>query len=97
MYKSFLAFIEQVIRDAVAQVLEARLPQKMPQENEEQSDYYSRDELCRLAHISSTTLWRMEQEGLVPKVKFVRTNLYPRKEINDLMASGKLNKHPRKP
>ena len=97
MYKSFLAFIEQVIRDAVAQVLEARLPQKMPQENEKQSDYYSRDELCRLAHISSTTLWRMEQEGLVPKVKFGRTNLYPRKEINDLMASGKLNKHPRKP
>lgn len=97
MYKSFLAFIEQVIRDAVAQVLEARLPQKMPQENEKQSDYYSRDELCRLAHISSTTLWRMEQEGLVPKVKFGRTNLYPRKEINDLLASGKLNKHPRKP
>lgn len=97
MYKSFGAFIEQVIRDAVTQVLEARLPQKMPQENEEQSDYYSRDELCRLAHISSTTLWRMEQEGLVPKVKFGRTNLYPRKEINDLLASGKLNKHPRKP
>ncbi len=96
MIKIFTDYIEQVIRDVVAQVLEARLSQTKPQENEEQSDYYSRDELCRLAHISSTTLWRMEQEGLVPKVKFGRTNLYPRKEINDLLASGKLNKHTRK-
>jgi hypothetical protein len=88
--------LEQAIKDAVAQAMEAWQPKTMPQESEQPSEYYTRDELCHMAHISPTTLWRMEQEGLVPKVKFGRTNLYPRKEINDLLASGKLNKHTRK-
>ena len=52
-----------------------------------------RQELCRLAHISTCTLWRMESEGLIHKMKFGRRNLYKKDEIDVLLASGKLAKY----
>lgn len=57
--------------------------------------YYDRDEVCRLAHVSYTTLWRMEKDGVIEKHKVRRRNLYLRKEVDDLTASGKLAKYSR--
>lgn len=57
--------------------------------------YYDRDEVCRLAHVSHTTLWRMEREGAIEKHKVRRRNLYLRSEVDDLIASGKLAKYSR--
>lgn len=53
--------------------------------------YCSRDEVCDMAHISYSTLWRMEQEGLIKKIKVGRRNLYLNSDIEDLLASGSLH------
>lgn len=88
--------LEQAITEAVAQAIEARLPVlEQPHESEQPSEYYSRDELCHLAHISSSTLWRMEQDGLIKKRKFGRKNLYLKSEIDALLQEGNLAKRSR--
>ncbi len=87
--------LEQAIKDAVAQAIKTMLPEKEAKVSEKQSEYYTRDELCHLAHISASTLWRMEKDKLIPKLKFGKTNLYPKKEIDELLMSGKLNKYSR--
>lgn len=72
------------------------LQQDQPSEPEDDvNKYYDRSELCKLAHISSTTLWRMEKEGLVEKRKFGRKNLYLRADIDRLLATGKLHLYTR--
>lgn len=87
--------LEQAIKDAIAQAIEAKTPVKEVEESKQQSEYYTRDELCHLAHISASTLWRMEKNKLVPKLKFGKTNLYSKKVIDELLATGKLNKYAR--
>ena len=87
--------LEQAIKDAIAQAIEANKPVKEVEESKQQSEYYTRDELCHLAHISASTLWRMEKDKLVPKLKFGKTNLYSKKVIDELLATGKLNKYAR--
>lgn len=87
--------LEQAIKDAIAQAIEAKTPVKEVKESKQQSEYYTRDELCHLAHISASTLWRMEKDKLVPKLKFGKTNLYSKKVIDELLATGKLNKYAR--
>ena len=87
--------LEQAIKDAIAQAIEAKKPVKEVEESKQQSEYYTRDELCHLAHISASTLWRMEKDKLVPKLKFGKTNLYSKKVIDELLATGKLNKYAR--
>lgn len=73
--------------------LPAQTNQRQVQKVEEK--YYDRDEVCRLAHVSHTTLWRMEREGVIEKHKVRRRNLYLRNEVDDLIASGKLAKYSR--
>ena len=87
--------LEQAIKEAVAQAIEAQTPAKDVKENEESSPYYTRDELCHLAHISASTLWRMEKDKLIRKRKFGKTNLYLKEEIHELLESGKLDKYSR--
>ena len=87
--------LEQAIKDAIAQAIEAKTPVKEVKESKQQSEYYTRDELCHLVHISASTLWRMEKDKLVPKLKFGKTNLYSKKVIDELLATGKLNKYAR--
>ena len=99
MMQNFISFridgLEQAIKDAVAQAFETKTPAKEVKESKQQSEYYTRDELCHLAHISASTLWRMEKDNIVPKLKFGKTNLYSKKVIDELLATGKLNKYAR--
>ena len=82
--------IAEIVKDAIA----ASLPSsQMQQDNSEDSSYYTRSELCQLAHITETTLWRLEREGVIKKIKFGRKNLYSKQEVNQLIKSGKLAKY----
>lgn len=60
--------------------LTANVKPQPSQKGKEQ--YYDRDEVCRLAHVSYTTLWRMEKNGVIEKHKVRRRNLYLRKEVD---------------
>ena len=97
MIKDFISVnvegIQEAIKEAVAEALGNNV--QIAKTEEKNSEYYDRQELCRLAHISTCTLWRMESEGLIHKMKFGRRNLYDKEEIDALLASGKLAKYSR--
>jgi len=57
--------------------------------------FYDRDELCELLHIAYPTLWRIEKSGLLRCQKVGRKNLYNKKEVDQLIKSGKLAKYNR--
>ena len=84
MIKDFISVnvegIQEAIKEAVAEALGNNV--QIAKTEEKHSEYYDRQELCRLAHISTCTLWRMESEGLIHKMKFGRRNLYDKEEID---------------
>ena len=86
--------IEEIVRGAV---LATTQPSQKPIENTEGSAYYTRAELCQLAHITESTLWRLERAGIIKKIKLGRKNLYPRIEVEALLGSGGFSKQQKKP
>ena len=86
--------IAEIVKDAIA----ASLPSSQKQQdNSEDSSYYTRSELCQLAHITETTLWRLEKEGVIKKIKFGRKNLYSRLDVDALLGSGGFHIPPKNP
>jgi len=61
----------------------------------EDEGFYDRDEICGLLHIAYPTLWRIEKCGLLRCQKVGRKNLYNKKEVDQLIKSGKLAKYNR--
>lgn len=89
--------LEEAIAEAVAKVLEQFRSEAQPTAPQSHSvdspsEFYTREELCHMAHISPCTLWRMEKDGLIRKLKFGKKNLYPKREVDALLESGKLSK-----
>ena len=84
--------VRQAIREEKGRYIENVVIQKDPA----QPEYYDRKQLCKLAHISSSTLWRLEEEGLIKKMKFGRRNLYSKADIDNLIKSAQLNKYSRR-
>ena len=54
----------------------------------QESEYYTRDELCARLHITYTTLWRMEKRGDIQAYKIGRRNLYSKQEVDALISNG---------
>ena len=76
--------IAEIVKDAVS----ANLPSPQQQDNAEDSAYYTRSELCQLAHITETTLWRLEKASIIRKIKLGRKNLYSRLDVDALLGSS---------
>lgn len=78
----------QIIQDSVAEAMRnyASLPKQ--ETKEKAPEYYTKSELCQLLHITETTLWRLENKGVIRKIKVGRKNLYLRSDIDELIASG---------
>ena len=78
----------QIIQDSVAEAMRnyASLPKQ--ETKEKAPEYYTKSELCQLLHITETTLWRLENKGVIRKIKMGRKNLYLRSEIDAFIASG---------
>lgn len=77
--------IAQIVKEAVSDSLQ---PSQKTFENSEDSAYYTRAELCQLAHITESTLWRLEKSGVIRKIKLGRKNLYSRLDVEALLGSG---------
>ena len=82
--------IQEAVRQAIREEIGKQV-KNMPV----QPEYYERKQLCELAHISPSTLWRMEEDGIIQKLKFGRRNLYSKAEVDNLIISGKLAKYSR--
>ena len=77
--------------EAVQNIVREALAEKHPvneKKNEDGNPYYTRSELLRLAHLTETTLYRLEKAGVIKKIKLGRKNLYSRLEVDALLGSG---------
>lgn len=64
------------VRKAITLEKEAERPEKM----------YSRDEVCEMLHITTTTLWTRTKEGKINAVKNGRRVLYAESQVKRLMG-----------
>jgi len=78
------------LKEAIAEVLETMVGKNLLKEQTlvEDTEYYTRDELCAHLHITYTTLWRMEKRGDIHVHKIGRRNLYVKREVDALIANG---------
>ena len=89
---NILVLQKDELREVLSEVLEEffgdirKVQQEMSSKTEE-DEYLTRDEVCKRLHISTTTLWRLENEGTITSHKMGRRNLYVKKEIDAIMSS----------
>lgn len=84
--------IAEIVKDAIAENMSSNISmQKKHVDSTEESPYYTRAELCQLAHITESTLWRLEKAGIIKKIKLGRKNLYSRLDIDALLGSGEFH------
>ena len=78
--------LRQVVTEIVEEVCTKRgLNEKS---DIEESEWLTREEVCDMLHITYTTLWRKENEGVIKKHKMGRRNLYSKKEVDALFCSA---------
>lgn len=98
MDTSLISFNVEGIQEAVRQAIREEIGKQVRSVVQQESvkpEYYERKQLCEFGHISPSTLWRMEREGVIKKVKFGRRSLYLKTEVDELLSSGKLAKYSR--
>jgi hypothetical protein len=78
--------LRQVVTEIVEEVCAKRGLNDKPSVDE--GEWLTREEVCDMLHITYTTLWRKEQEGVVRKHKMGRRNLYSKKEIMELFSTS---------
>lgn len=79
---ALLTLLEPVIDEIVNRVAE-RLPRKKKQE------FYSREEVCDLLHISKPTLKKLSDKGILSPIKLGdRRVLFDSEQIWELIDSG---------
>lgn len=89
MQGNFIMLQRDDLKQVVAEMVE-ELVGKKPQidlTQEESGEYYTRDQVCERLHITYTTLWRMQKEGIIIVHKLGGRNLYSKKEISSLLKS----------
>lgn len=52
---------------------------------------YTKREACELLGLSETTLWRLEQRGLLRPVAHIRHKRFSRREIDRFISNGSTN------
>ncbi|MBO4659100.1 MAG: helix-turn-helix domain-containing protein [Prevotella sp.] len=57
----------------------------------EEEKYMTREELCRYARLSPSTLWRIEKRQAIPHTMVGGRKLYVKKEVDRLIAEGRLS------
>lgn len=89
--------LKEIIGDIVKEAVSNNLqPSTKTPENSDDSSFYTRAELCQLAHITESTLWRLEKSGVIRKIKLGRKNLYSRLDVEELLGSGGFSKPSKK-
>lgn len=77
------------LKEIVSEILEEFCAKRGMTEkpSAEEDEWLTRDEVCDLLHITPTTLWRKEKEGVIHKYKMGRRNLYSKREVSNLFAA----------
>ena len=77
------------LKQVVAEIVEKICAKRKLSERTSNGDgeWLTREEVCDMLHITYTTLWRKENEGVIRKHKIGRRNLYSRKEVEALLLA----------
>lgn len=94
--KSESSNIEDMIFKAVKRCFDEIFPNNILSHNPADEGYYDSKELCDKLHISPTSLWRRENEGVLKCHLIGGRKLYSKMEVQKLVESGKLAKFNRK-
>ena len=78
--------LRQVVTEIVEEVCTKRGLNEKPSNDE--GEWLTREEVCDKLHITFTTLWRKENEGVIKKHKIGRRNLYSKREVEELFFSA---------
>ncbi len=78
--------LRQVVTEIVEEVCEKRGLNERPSGDED--EWLTREEVCDRLHITYTTLWRKEKEGVIRKHKMGRRNLYSRRDVDAMLAAA---------
>lgn len=78
--------LRQVVTEIVEEVCAKRGLNEKPSTDE--GEWLTREEVCDMLHITYTTLWRKENEGVIRKHKMGRRNLYSKKEVMAIFSSA---------
>ena len=78
--------LRQVVTEIVEEVCTKRVLNE--KKSIDESEWLTREEVCDMLHITYTTLWRKENEGVIKKHKMGRRNLYSKKEVMDIFSSA---------
>lgn len=78
--------LRQVVTEIVEEVCTKRGLNEKP--SVEEGEWLTREEVCDMLHITYTTLWRKENEGVIKKHKMGRRNLYSKKEVTEIFSSA---------
>ncbi len=76
--------LKEIITEVVRGCFDEKILPLLRSDDDEE-EYYTRDEICSLLHISYPTLWRMERGGIVHSYRVGRKKLYPKKEITNII------------
>ena len=77
--------LRQVVTEIVEEVCTKRGLNEKP--SVEEGEWLTREEVCDMLHITYTTLWRKENEGVIQKHKMGRRKLSSEKEDMDILTS----------
>ena len=89
--KNLLIVNDDALRAYFAEAVENYFSQRGWLEEKTSSEedvWITRDEACNMLHITYTTLWRKEKEGIIKKRKIGRRNLYSKEEIKALIETN---------
>jgi len=77
------------LRQVVTEIVEEDCAKRgLNEKPSEEGEWLTREEVCDKLHITYTTLWRKENEGVIKKHKMGRRNLYSKKEVMDIFSSA---------
>lgn len=77
--------LKQVVTEIVEKVCARRRLSEKTSKGD--GEWMTRGEVCDILHITYTTLWRKEKDGLIQKHKIGRRNLYCKKEVEALLLA----------
>lgn len=89
MQGNFVMLQMDDLRQVVTEIVEEACTKRGLNEKSdmEESEWLTREEVCDMLHITYTTLWRKENEGVIKKHKMGRRNLYSKREVDALFCS----------
>ena len=72
-------WLRAIVNNEVSKVLQEKEQEKKPEKT------YSRDEVCKLAHISKPTLWKKTKSGEIRATNIGRRVVYRESEVKKLL------------